>query len=273
MASFPEYKRRTILPLLVLALGAYYLLIFQQLARKADRLDAPLQEAWKKLAGSLDQTNATSIDFLHITNQLAETRQALSILENTRQKAVTRLEIAATIQARMAAPFELVEYETERSRQLAAFSRNAASLKIAVAPGVYAGFPQHMFEVRDPAMLWPALAFSDGFLATLIRFKVTAIHSLSVPLALTNFPPAEPGRWLEVPVEVEFSAPAAAVHDVLRSLPLRAEELAAAGFPPGAPDQSPLLIDRVVLRKESADQLDQVRAWVRVLGFVRRGGS
>src|SRR5437773_7709894 len=88
MPSFQEYRRLTVLPLTAVALAAYYLFFYLPLERRSRSLDAPLQQAWKKLAESVDQTNAVALDFAHITNQLAETRQALAIFENTKTKAV-----------------------------------------------------------------------------------------------------------------------------------------------------------------------------------------
>ena len=102
---FSEYQRRGIVPLAGLALAAYYLFVLLPLARRAESLDEPLQKAWQKLSVSLDQTNATAIDFLHITNQLSETRQALLILENAKQQATARLQLGAAVRAKMHADF------------------------------------------------------------------------------------------------------------------------------------------------------------------------
>src|SRR6266705_5349233 len=115
MRSLQEYKRRSILPLAGLALAAYYLIVLLPLSRRAKELDAPLQNAWQKLSASLDQTNVIAIDFLRITNQLAETRQAITLLENAKQKAAARLELGATVRKRMNEPFKLVDYQIERS--------------------------------------------------------------------------------------------------------------------------------------------------------------
>ena len=76
---FREYHRRSFVPLTTLALAAYYILVFLPLQRHARRLDIPLQRSGQRLAASLDETNASAIDFLHLTNQLRETKQALSL--------------------------------------------------------------------------------------------------------------------------------------------------------------------------------------------------
>lgn len=62
MPSFQEYKRRSLIPLGGVALAAYYLLVFVPLDRRAGSLDEPLGKDWARLAASLDQTNAVSLD-------------------------------------------------------------------------------------------------------------------------------------------------------------------------------------------------------------------
>src|SRR5258705_10833462 len=118
MSSFREYQRRCVVPMAGLALAAYYIFVFMPLSRKAHNLDAPLEMEWRTLSASLEQTNSLTIDFLHITNQLAETRQALTILENKRQKAAPRLDPGPVVAARMNSPFELVDYENERRKEV-----------------------------------------------------------------------------------------------------------------------------------------------------------
>src|SRR3954470_23803379 len=118
MASLREYRRRSILPLAGLALATFYLMVMLPIKRRSHNLDEPLQKAWHKLAQSLDQTNAVAIDFVNITNQLIETRRVLGILESAKQKVVSRLELGAVVRAKMAAPFQLVDYENERSKEV-----------------------------------------------------------------------------------------------------------------------------------------------------------
>ena len=105
MASFNELRRRGVLPLAGVAVAAYYLLVFMPLARRSANLDEPLQKGWKRLSASLEQTNATTLDFSQITNQLNETRAELALLEEAKKKAATRLDLVPELRTRMAAPF------------------------------------------------------------------------------------------------------------------------------------------------------------------------
>jgi hypothetical protein len=266
MTSLKELRRRLVLPLIGVGLATYYLFVLVPLAHRSDSLEAPLQSAWSKL-----ETNAGPVDFLHITNQLRETRQELAILDNARRKAVARAELSPILRAQLSAPFQLVDFENERSKQIDDLSKRAKELKITIDPAVYAGFPEHTADIQEPTLLWPALAMTEELLRTALACKISALHSLEVPLVLTNAPAVEGSpRWTEIPIEVEFTGPAECALRLVQCLPLRSEELRAAGLPPAPPDKAPLLIERLILKKQSPEKLDEVRVWLRVVGFVLR---
>jgi len=271
VTSFREYKRRSLIPLAGLALLGYYLLFYLPLARRAASLDEPLQNAWQKLAASVDQTNSMTLDFLHLTNQLNETRQALAVIENTKREAVLRLELASGLKAKMSAQFQLVDYQNERSKQIDELDKQAKDQKITVDAAVFAGFPEHTIDTADPALLWPALSLTDDLLSTALRCKVNAIHFLEVPLTIAN--PSGPelsGRWDQIPVQVEFTASADSATRFVESLPLRADELRAAGLPAAPSEKMPLFIDRLIIKKQSPEKSDEVRVWLQAVGFVFR---
>lgn len=269
MVSFHEYKRRALLPLAGLGLAAYYLLVFVPLSRHAENLDEPLEKAWRKLALALDQTNATAIDFAHITNQLSETRQALRLLENARQKSVARLEAAAALREEMSAPFQLVEYQNERSKRIDDLARQAAQRHISLEGSVLNGLPEYTVEVQNPALLWAGLSFSRDLLETAMRCEISTLHALEVPVAFTNAPAKETaGRWAEIPIRIEFTASAQNAARLMQSLSLRAPEILAAGLPAATKEKAPLFIDKLVLRKRDPEKVDEVRVWAEVTGFV-----
>ena len=271
MISFREYRRRSLIPLAGLALLGYYLVFYLPLARRAASLDGPLQKSWRRLAASVDQTNATTLDLLRLTNQLNDTRQALAVIENTKKEAAARLDLSADLKAKMSGPFQLVDYQNERSKQIDELDKQAKDQKIAIDSAVFAGFPEHTVDTADPALLWPALTLTDDLLATAIRCKVSAIHSLEVPLNNTNSPgPDASGRWDWIPLQLEFTASATSAAQFVQSLPLRAEEIRAAGLPAAPVDKTPLFIDRLIIKKQSPEKTDEVRVWVQAVGFVLR---
>ncbi|HTL17090.1 MAG TPA: hypothetical protein VL793_07630 [Patescibacteria group bacterium] len=259
------------IPLAGLALVAYYIFFYMPLARRAASLDAPLNRDWRKLSALIEQTNSTTLDLARLTNQLNETRQALAQVENTRQEAASRLDLSPDLKAKMNSPFQLVDYQNERSKQIDELDKQAKDQKITVDPPVYAGFPEHTIDTADPSLLWPALELTDELLASAIQCKVTAIHTLDVPLPMTNSPAPEAyGRWDEIPLQVEFTASADSASRFLQSLPLRADELRTAGLPAISTNKAPLFIDRLIIRKQSPEKLDEVRIWLQAIGFVFR---
>jgi hypothetical protein len=268
---FSEFQRRGLIPIAGLVLAAYYLLVLLPLSRHARSLDAPLQKAWNALANSLDQTNAAGIDFLTITNQLGETRQAMLILENAKQLGTARVQLGQTVRARMQSEFQLVDYENERSRELDELSTLAKKQQATVEPAVFAGFPDHTADIRQPSLLWAALALTESLVRTALQCKVSAIQSLEVPPVLTNAPPTNSTESLaEIPLQIELTGSAASVAMLLQSLPLRANEIRAANLPEAPADKPPLFVDRLVLQKQSPDKPDEVHVFLRAVGFVMR---
>lgn len=269
--KFRQIQRYGILPLVAAGLGAYYLMVYVPLARKSDALEAPLQKAWKRLTVSLDQSNTNAIDFLHITNQLTETRQALRLLEDAKQKTAARLELGPALRAKMNAPFQLVDYENERSKQMDDIARLAKQQQVSVDPQVYASFPEHTADIRQPTLLWPSLGFVNELLTAALRSKIAVIHSLEVPPSLTNAPAADDSPLLtEISLRLEVTGSSASVATLLQSLPLRSDEIKSAGLPEAPPDKAPLFLDRLVIKKQSPDKPDEVRVALRAIGFVLR---
>lgn len=266
--SFQEYKRRSILPLAGLVLAAYYFLVYVPMQQKAAGFDGQLQKDWAKLCAALDQTNASTLNFRQLTNQLSESRQALTTLEGARKQVISRLELGPAVRSRLNSSFQLVEYENERSQEIDQVAALAKQQQVAVDPAVYSGLPDYTVDVQQPNLLWPALSFADGFLRTALSTNVVAIHSLQVPLTLTNGFNDALTRWTEVPLQVEFTAPAAGVLRILQSLPLRPEEARAAGLPALPASKVPLFIDGLILKKQSPDKPDELRVWLRLVGFV-----
>jgi len=186
MASYKELKRRSILPLAAAAVVLYYLLVFVPLSRRAKSIDEPLQKGWTKLAASLDQTNTNALDFNQITNQLNETRAELALLEDARKKVAARLDLIPELRARLTAPFQLVDYQNERGKQIDDLERQARQQQVNIDPVVYVGFPEHTADMTEPSLLWAALAFTDDLLESAVRCKIAAVHSLEVAIAATN---------------------------------------------------------------------------------------
>jgi hypothetical protein len=266
---FSEYQRRGIVPVAGLVLAVYYFAVLLPLSHRSEKLDEPVQKAWQRLSILLDQTNTPAIDFPHITNQLTETRQALLILDNAKQHATARLQLGAALRARIQSGFVFDVYEQERSSRVEDLANLAKQEKVAIEPNVFENYPLYTADVRQPNLLWAALSLTDSLLRTAVRCKVTAILALDTPPVLNNAPPANE-RLAEIPVQLEFTGFATNAERLLQCLPLRADEIRAAGLPEATADKPLLFIDRLVVQKQSADKLDEVHVWLRAVGFVLR---
>src|ERR1035438_8460266 len=66
------------------------------------------------------------------------------------------------------------------------------------------------------------------------------------------------------------TASAASAVKLIQSLPLRADEIRAAGLPEAPADKPALFVDRLIVQKQSPDKPDEVHVWLRVVGFVLR---
>jgi hypothetical protein len=268
---FSEYQRRGLVSLAGLVLAAYYLVVLLPLSHRSEKLDEPVQKARQRLSISLDQTNTLAIGFLHITNQLSETRQALQILENAKQHATTRLQLGAAVRAKMRADFVFAEYFGERDTERDNLASLAKQEQVAIEPAVLLNYPEFTADTRQANYLWAALAFTDSLLRTAVRCKVTSILALETPPVLTNAPPASlTERLTEIPLLLEFTGFATNAEKLLQSLPLRADEIRAAGLPEAPADKPVLFIDRLVVQKQSPEKLDEVHVWLRAVGFVLR---
>ncbi len=273
MPSFREYSRRAIQPFIVLILVVCYVLILLPLSKRASDLDKPLNKEWRKLAVTLGRTNAVNLDFQQIEAQLGETRSGMTALAAAEQKAIARLQHGPVIRDLLAGPFRLIDYQNELSQYVDEAISRAKAQKVHIAPAVFDGLPQHRVEIPEQVkpLLWAALRMTEDALDVGIACGVTAIHSLEVHTPFANGEAASAtNRWVQVCMELELSASTPAAMRFLQSLPLRSEELKPAGLPEASPEKSVLLIDRLVIKRQTPEKADEVRVWVRAAGFIQR---
>src|SRR5215831_2942717 len=248
-------------------------MVFLPLKKHATDLDAPLEKAWRKLASSVDQTNKDIIDFLFITNQLAESQDARTAFDAARERMAARLELPPSVRSRMNGAFQLVDFENERSKQQDELMRQAKQQQVTVEPAVYAGLPDYSLDVRRPELLWPALAMADGLLQCALQEKLAAVHTLQSSILLTNNAASGSDRLAQIPFQIEVSGAYTNIVRWLFGLSLRGDELRASGFGQGSAEKAPLFIDRLIIKKQSADKPDDVHVFLRVIGFVMRDST
>lgn len=266
-----ERQRRLLIPAAGVVLAGFFFLGYQPLARRTASLDAPLENTWRKLALTLGDSNATTLDFAAIAENLDRTRASVAILAASRQQALRRIEPGQTLRQRLTEPFLLVEFQNEVQQQLNDLQALARKNKVTLAPAVAAGFPEHTADLSQPELLWAELAVINDALTLAINSRVTAIQSVSLPGQPSERPVGSlVARLQEVPVQIELSGPMPAVTRFLESLPLRPAEAEAAGLAALPADKPALFIDRILLRKEAPERPDQVGLLVRVTGFFHR---
>jgi len=265
----PEIRKRLILPLLAVVLVLIYAFGFLPLERESARLATPLAQSWRQLANALGKTNALELDFTGLTNQLHATQDAVAALEHARDQARRRVELDATVRTQLSQPFLLVDYRFEAGRRMIALAQLAKEKNVLLEPAVLNGFPEQSADMKEPALLWAQLTFLDCLLTTAINAKVTGIQSIAAPMPLTNAPSANNGRSLvELPLQIELTGATTNLARFLQTVPLRADEIQAAGLPAAPTNKPALFIDRFVLRKQSPDKPDEVRLSLQAVGFV-----
>ncbi len=269
--SLHERQRRLLIPAMGVALAAFFLFGFQPLARRANSLDAPLAADWTRLASAVGPSNATTLDFAGIAASVQQTRESLAVLNAARQQAAARVQVGPELRERLNAAFQLVDFQNEVQRQIGDLEGLARQRKVALAPAVAQGFPEHTADVRQPELLWAELAIVNDLLTLAVGSQVSAIQSVSLPAAGTNRFFASPaGRLVEIPVQLELTGRMPAITRFLASLPFRAEEFEGAPLPAAPTNKPALFIDRFLLRKEAPELPDQVRLDLRAVGFIFR---
>jgi hypothetical protein len=111
---------------------------------------------------------------------------------------------------------------------------------------------------------------ADGLLQEALQEKLTAIHVLQSSVLLTNNAANGSDRLAQIPFQIELSGAYTNVARWLFGISLRGDELRAAGLTVAAIEKPPLFIDRLVIKKQSAEKPDDVRVLLRAIGFVLR---
>ena len=169
----------------------------------------------------------------------AETRQALLILENARQQATARLQLGAALRAKMHAEFALVEYENERSKQLEELGNLA---KQAAGGGRTRRLRQlprahGRRETAHTCCGRPCRSPTACCGRPSSARSPPSIRSRCRRCSPMPRPPTACERLAEIPLHLEFTGSATSAEKLLQCLPLRADEIRAAGLPEAPADK------------------------------------
>ncbi len=259
--------------LAVLALAAYYLLVFQPLAGRARQADKALISDWDRFVASNRTSLAgAGLALDEFTNRLQQLRLAATNLATAGRLVSGRVDLPAGIRAVMSGPFSLIDLQNERQRQTEEIAQLARERGVKLESGASNGLAVdtgYSVDMENPAMLWARLHFTGQLVRTALESKVgglTALHQLPD----TAYRSAVDGSVLlvEAPMRLELFGATEAVNRFLASLPLPATAMTSVGLPATLTNKPVLFINQLLVRKCAPDRPGDVSVEVNVSGFV-----
>ncbi len=265
LRSYAKQRLLWIMLSVGLVLLAYYLAVYRPLAARADAYDEQLLQTWRKLAVQTPGKTAEGPDMDRISQRLLQVRKDLERLHEVRRQISERLKLEPELRERARQPFQLVEFQNDREKRIENLTQFAKQQNVTLDPAALTGFPAFATDLETPAFLWRQLALLDHLLQSAVRCHVTAIKSAD--LGIVRACGKHPGCPLQIPARVSLVGSMTSISDFLHSLPLVPGEIAELKLPEAQPAKPALFIDRLFLRKESADNPDLVRLDLRVSGL------
>jgi len=259
--------------LAVLALAAYYLLVFQPLAGRARLADKALVSDWDRFVSS----NRTSLACAGLalddyTNRLQQLRLAATNLMTAGRLVSGRVNLPAGIRGVMSGPFSLIDLQNERQRKTEEIAQLARDRGVKLEPGASNGLAVdtgYSVDMETPAMLWARLHFTSQLVRTALESKVGGLTGLN-QLPDTAYRSALDGSVFleEMPMRLELFGSTEAVNRFLASLPLPASAVGSVGLPTTLTNKAVLFINQLLVRKCAPDRPGDVSVEVNVSGFV-----
>jgi hypothetical protein len=250
------------------ALFAFYWFVYRSVGTWASDLDKPTADAWKRLV-LLAQTNANvrTLDEAQLQTGVRQMQQAAALLRQAGKAAWGRIGLEAEIQDRLKEEFQLLEFDRSRFEVNNALRRAAEAGKVQLADPALKGMPEFDPELSPPSLHWAQLAFARQALATAVAAAPRAISNLTMlPVRTHSGREGRDTPLAECPMRMELAGSAASLMTFLSSLPLRTNELAAAGLKEVPGKTQPLFVDRLIL-KNSPAALNESMLEVVVTGF------
>ena len=254
------------------ALALYYFLVFRPLSHRAEALEGPLAEVRQDLVNvSLASSGVHELDLSQIKKTREKLQASLAATEKASELIAARVELEPDIRAKLKEDFLLVDFLNERGKRIEQLTALAKTQQVTLDAASLAGFPEPKAEMEEPKLLWAQLSIVHHILTAAINSKVTTVKNVSV---LPIQPYRAAGRaevYLEeIPVRIELVAPMESAANFLLALPLRPDEIKAAGLPESVAGKPALFLDRMILRKQTPEKPAEVNLDLVVCGFVRR---
>lgn len=238
---------------LLLAAGAvfaFYWFGYRTVDTWSRELDKPTTEGWQRLVTTAqDNPHIRALNEEALGTRADEMRRAANLLQQAGQAGWPRIEMDSETRARLGEEFQLLEFDRARWQAVAELRRTAAARKIVVAEEALRGLPEFDPEVVPPSLHWAQLAFARQLLGAALAARPRAISNLTMfPLQMHLRGEGREVSLVEFRMRVEVFGPAESLLRLLASLPLRGEELAAAGFGEIPGKTQVLFADRLILK-------------------------
>jgi hypothetical protein len=265
----------TVTALAGLLLALYYALVLKPLSRRVADLDRPLTNVWHNFVLTNRAYEACAgLDLTNALQRVQGLRGVLTQLQAAQDVARARVQLPPEVNARLAEPFLLIDFQNERSRQAEALLRLAKEKNVACEPAITNGFPEYSFDLDDPRLLWPRLHFAHQLLLAAVHCKVAGLRSLTQLPALSHRIGDPSGGVLEeLPMRLEVFGPAESIAQFMTSLPLRGEELSAVGLAAALTNKPAFFAGQILARKHSPERPGDVLLELSVAGLVIAGGE
>jgi hypothetical protein len=270
-----EIKRKRVQRFLLLGglgLALYSFAVYRPLSRSTAALDEPLRQYWRELSTvTLPTKGFTGDDLPRIQEALDQVQRSRIALDQTARAAQALLQLDPAVRAKLGEPFQLIDFQNERQLQLEELNKLADRQRVRLGPGVAAGFPEYRADRQQPVLLWAQLTLLRHLLVAAVNARVTTITAVNVPpIQFHNLGTNRLDLLTEIPLQIQLTGPAPAIIRFLESLPLRAEDLKARGLPEASTNKPALFVERIFLRKEGRDKVEDVRLELGACGFVQR---
>lgn len=263
----PPPSTVTLLGLLVLAL--VFFAGVRPAARRTASMSVELTNLWQRvIASNQTFTACAGVTPDNYRDRLKALNQTQSDVGAARRLIDARVALPGEVLDRSRAPFQLLDFQSERQILAEALMRQARASGVTFQSGATNGLPQYSAELPNPALLWLRLFLSKQILETAVECRVGSVRLLEqLPVPVRREAEDVPA-YLELPARIEVAGPLDGLVRFLSCLPLRGEEFDHVQLPLNLTNKPALFISHVLARKESPDRPGDVHLELVVSGFV-----
>jgi hypothetical protein len=257
--------------LLGFALAAYYVAVFRPLCQRSAALDQPLIATWNRFAATNDLSPVVrGLNLDNHDQRLRQLQGQARSLEAASALVQQRIVWPEAVQAKLAAPWQLIDFQDERYQRIQALAALARDRKLALEAGATNGFPEYAADMALPTLLWPRLHMADQLLLTAVHCQVRSLRNLQqLPTESHRYARREQVFLMELPMRLELTGSMDAVTRFLAALPLATtNELRTVGVSAALTNKPPFFLGQLLVRKSTPEQPHEVQLEAVVSTFL-----